>query len=328
MAITFVGSNTATNIAGTAITLSLPAANQNDLVIVVTGCQNETKGGPPSTAGYTAIADVLHTSDCRLHVSYKFMGSTPDPSVSIPATGVGTIGLVALALVFRGVSTATPLDVAASIKNDGAGIPRASPITAINNDCCIVIAAAAANVDTAVGGASGYLPSPSVQQSADTVLSGDVTAAAAYQIFSGVVGLVSPTVWSSWTTGDYCAVTIALRPQTVSTDFNTVDHGMVTTIGKAVAERETIAVSKATVGYLGKTIGIPDSSVEAIFVDKYRMVITGQEVNPFDTSRAVTVTPAAVLYRGRIVTPREIVFEDVPRYRVKGRGSGHWMETR
>jgi hypothetical protein len=35
-----------------------------------------------------------------------------------------------------------------------------------------------------------------------------------------------------------------------------------------------------------------------------------------------------VLYRGRIVTPRDISFEDIPRYSIKGRASGHWMETR
>src|SRR5580765_7534795 len=119
MAITFVGSNTQTANSSTAISLSLPASNSGDLVIVVTGNQVEAKGGAPSTSGYTAIANLLHsTGDLRLHASYKFMGATPDTLVSVPTASSNDCALTTVALVFRGVNTITPLDVAAVTVNN------------------------------------------------------------------------------------------------------------------------------------------------------------------------------------------------------------------
>ena len=332
MAITFVGSNTQSTSGTTPINLSLPASNQNDLVIVVSGCQDETKG-VPSTSGYTTITDVLHSpGSCRLYASYKFMGSTPDTSVSVPAPGFG-FGLGTVALVFRGVTTTTPLDVAVSTMNNGAGIPSgtASGITPLNNNCCIIIAAAAANYDATVGGVSSYLPSPSVQTAVDVTVGSeaDVTVAAAYRILSGGAGAVErPLTWSTWDTGNFCSLLLALRPTTASTDFNTVTKANVTTTGKTVVQRELVGISKYRIIYTGRTVNIPDSSVEAIFVDKYRVFYTGKTVNPIDTFRAVTVDKASVLYRGRIVTPRDIQFEDIPRYRTKGLGSGTLSVTR
>lgn len=331
MAITFVGSNTQAVSGSTPISLSLPASNQNDLVIVFTGVSDETKGGPPSTSGYTAIADVLHaTGNCRLHASYKVMGSTPDTSVSVPATLSTSVGLGVLALVFRGVDTTTSLDVAVSTANTATSTPGGTGpgVTPVNNNCCIVTAASAANWDTTVGSVSGYLPIPSVQITVNTTGS-DATVAAAYNILSGGAGVAQrPATWSTWDTGDSCAVVLALRPTTVSTDFNTVDPGTVTTTGKAVVQVEKVAVTKASVSYIGKTIGIPDSSVEIIFVDAADITTTGKTVDVTETFRAVTVDKASVLYRGRNVTVREVQFEDIPKYTVKGRGSGHWMETR
>jgi hypothetical protein len=334
MAISFVGNNLASVTGPTVLTLSLPAMLQGDMVLIITATPEDLAGParPPTTAGYTTILDQKWGIPAagRLHTSYKFMGATPDGSVTITASASG-MGLATLALVFRGVSPTTPLDVEVTTGAGTAGIPRAPAITPINPDCCVVIAAECQLADTSVGSVSGvtaFFPSPTIQCAHDIANSaGDITVAAAYRILTTPVA-TTPPAWSTWTSGIYLSHSIALRPLTVSTDFNTVDKGDVTTAGKAIVERELVAVSKAAVRYLGKTINIPDSSLESIYVEKYRIVITGKEVITGDVLRSISVTPAAVLYRGRIVTPREIVFEDVPRYRVKGRGSGHWMETR
>lgn len=324
MTITYVGSNTATTNSGLDLIINLPAMIQNDLVLVFSGSRTETgSSGVPSTSGYTLVSDQkLVSANGRLYVAYKFMGATPNSSVTITGTGSADAqqGLV---LVFRGVYTTTPLDVAVVAQEAGGGTLDPAPITPTRDDCCIVVGGWANASDTTMGSIANYLPSPSVQC---TILND--TLAAAYRIKSGGAGVVEdPLAWSTFAgSPNNLSVTIALRPFGV--DLVTVDRATITVPGKAVAERDLVAVSKATVGYVGKTIGIPDSSVESIFVDKYRMVITGQAVNPFDTVRAVTVTPAAVLYRGRAVTVRDIQFEDIPRYSIKGRGSGIWMETR
>lgn len=324
MAITFVGSNTYTNNASN-LNLSLPAMNQNDMVLLFVGCGDETSAGPPSTSGYTLVADLTPAigSSRRLYVTRKFMGATPDPLVSIPnAVGVWT---AAMALVFRGVHTTTPLDVAVtSVDSNAAAVPNPAAITPTSNDCCIVIGAVGGQ-DSSVGSVTNYLPSPSVQINTNTT----VAIAAAYRILSsGAATAEDPLAWSTWTATGYLAITIALRPLTASVDLVTVDPATITATGKAVAERETVPVLKASVGYAGKTVSIPDGLIDNIAVDKYRVVYTGNMVEPLDIIRSVTVTQAAVLCRGRTVTPRDIQFEDIPRYAMHGRGSGHWMETR
>jgi hypothetical protein len=328
LSITFVGSNTQVKNDGNAISMSLPASAQGDLVVVFTACRDESKGGSP-VGGYTEIANMLYTgaNALRFHASYKFMGAIQDTLVGVPGTGTST-GLVAIALVFGGASTSSPLDVVVTTNLAGTGIPIAPAITPTNNDCCIVIAAANGVVDTSVGAVSGYLPSPSVQMASG--IGTTVTAATAYKILTGGASTAqTPTTWSTWSTGSWVAITIALRPDTAEIDFNTVDPGTVTTTGKAVAEAGTLPVSSATVTYTGKTVATPDGLVESIFVDPAMdIMLVGKAVESTETFRAVEVTKAAVLYRGRTVTPREIQFEDIPRYAVKGRGSGVWMETR
>ena len=264
----------------------------------------------------------------RLCVFYKFMGATPDTTVSIPGTG-GLPHLGALALVFRGVNTTTPMDVAVTTANvPSPAVPNSPAITPTSNDCCIVIAAVALIIDTSVGSVSNYLPSPSVQISSASG-SNAISLAASYRILSGGASTAEdPLAWSTWSVGQWCSATIALRPLTASVDLVTVDPATITTTGKTIVVLETTPVSKASVGYTGKTVTIPDGLVDNITVDKYRVVYTGKSVEPLDIIRSVTVTQAAVLCRGRTVTPRDIQFEDIPRYAMRGRGSGHWMETR
>lgn len=325
MAITFVGSNTPIGtISSGTVNLALPATSQGDLVLLFVGCNSKTAAGPPSTSGYALVADVVGSIQTRrLYVARKFMGAAPDTSVSVPITG--TVETTVVAMAFGGVNTTTPLDVAiTSVDQQTGAVPNAPAITPVSNDCCIVIGGVG-NLDTSVGGVSNYLPSPSVQTGSSTA----ITAATSYRILSGGAAIAEdPLAWSTWVASSNLSVTIALRPLTASVDLVPVDRATITTTGKTVAERETTPVLKASVGYVGRTVNIPDGLVDNITVDKYRIAYTGKSVEPLDIIRSVTVTQAAVLYRGRIVTPRDIQFEDIPRYAVRGYGSGHWMETR
>jgi hypothetical protein len=333
MAITFVGSNTGEHHGGAfGLNLSLPASIQNDLVVVFSASQDETKGGPPSTAGYTAIADLLHPSlDCRLYVSYKFMGATPDTQVSFPAAASTPVdNMVVIVMVFRGVH-ATLLDTTITTASGTTGSADAPAITPAHADCCIVIAGAAPALTGSPGSVNSYLPTPAVKQTGTVSdATGRVTISSAYRILVGGISVQNPTAWSNWVPGSlgYVALTIALRPITTTTDFVTVDKSTITRAGKTVTLLETIPVSRGAVGYVGKTITTPDATVESVFVDAAHITRTGQTVEPTDLIRGIDVTQASVLCRGRTVTPRDIVFEDIPRYAIKGRASGHWMETR
>lgn len=323
MAITFVGSNV--NNFGTSsgsFSINLPAMNQNDLVLLFVGCGNETIAGPPSTSGYTLVADLTGAiTTKRLYVARKFMGVTPDTLVSIPSAGGDYV--CAMALVFRGVHTTTPLDVAiTTVDTQFTTVPNPATITPISNDCCIVIGACGIK-DTGVGSVTNYLPSPSVQSNTNQT----VAIAAAYRIL-GAATAEDPLAWSTWDAAPHLAITIALRPLTASVDFVTVDPATITVTGKSITVLEITPVSKASVGYAGRTVNIPDGLLDSIFVDAAHITRTGQPVEPIDIIRSVTVTKASVLCRGRTVTPRDIQFEDIPRYAVRGRGSGIWMETR
>jgi hypothetical protein len=329
LSITFVGSNTwPVNPDGNDVNFSLPASVQGDLVLIISGCSSNA-AGPPSTAGYTSVSDTTPIGGERLCIYRKFMGATPDTTVNITGTG-NSNHLGALALVFRGVNTTTPIDVVVTTANSpGGSVPNPAAITPTSNDCCIVIAATAKINDTSVGSVTNYLPSPSVQTSDTGSSSFAISVAGSYRILSaGASVSEDPLAWSTWSNSAWATATIALRPLTASVDFVTVDPAAITVTGKAVAERETAPVLKASVGYAGRTVNIPDGLVDNITVDKYRVAYTGKTVEPLDIIRSVTVTQAAVLCRGRTVTPRDIQFEDIPRYAVRGRGSGHWMETR
>jgi hypothetical protein len=335
MAITFVGSNTppggagGVKIDGTNVSFNLPASSPGDLVLVISGC-SDNSAGPPSTAGYTLVFDqTAPIGGERLCIYRKFMGTTPDLQVTVTGTG-NTKHLGCMALIFRGVNTTTPIDVAVTTAYTPSPMVANPPaITPASNDCCIVIAAVANVVDTSVGSVSNYLPTPSVQISSSGGTSNVISAAASYRILSGGASTAEdPLAWSTWTATGWLSATIALRPLTASVDLVTVNQATITRTGKTVTVLETIPVSKASVGYTGRTVNIPDGLLDSIFVDAAHITRIGQSVEPTEIVRSVTVIQAAVLCRGRTVTPRDIQFEDIPRYAVRGRASGHWMETR
>lgn len=119
MAISFVGSAENSAINGGNVILTLPAMNQNDLVIVAYAIGDNDSidfNMAMVTAGYTEIADLFadDVQDTNLGVFYKFMGATPDTTAEVDGQGGADAAVAAVALVFRGVDTGTPFDVAST----------------------------------------------------------------------------------------------------------------------------------------------------------------------------------------------------------------------
>lgn len=116
MAISFIGSASASAINGGDATITLPSSQSGDLVVVayaVGDNDNVDFNMGMTTAGYTEVAD-LHaddTQDCDLGVYWKVMGGTPDTTAVCSGFGGTDAAVAAVACVFRGVDNGTPMDV-------------------------------------------------------------------------------------------------------------------------------------------------------------------------------------------------------------------------
>lgn len=154
--ISFVGSASgSTSTGGTTVNFSslvdagggTPTLQQGDLVILVQGNRAPVGGTPSTPTGYTNAfgqTSAGSTNRTTLRIDYKFMGATPDTSVSIPsfASGAGAYTIH----VLRGVSMGATLDgvtpVSAATVNASAS-PNAPSITPVTAGDWIFVAAAA-----------------------------------------------------------------------------------------------------------------------------------------------------------------------------------------
>lgn len=210
MAITFVGSASASAINGGNANVTLPAGmQQNDLVLL--GCCNG--GSTPSLpTGYTNL-QAAFSANLGYRACRKFMGASPDTTVIAGGSGSATDATAGVVLVFRGVDLTTPLDVTFAFDSNVSGAPDAPSITPTSADCAIAIFGMSATNDTTPGTVTNYTnPTPFTATGNDN---NPVTAAGAYRLLSGGAGVAQdPAAWSSWTSGAWRAFTIALRPST------------------------------------------------------------------------------------------------------------------
>jgi hypothetical protein len=199
MAITFVGSATATNSGS----LSLPGGMQEgDLVFVCfSSDNNDGDFENRNPTGYTIVFENTSTTPW-FGLYYKFMGASPDASVTIP--DISADNEAAIAYVFRGVNQSSPLDAAVEFAESTVGDPDCPSITTVSTD--------------AVVAAFGFLDDDSATVSALTGYNNTVFAAGsnstsmvAWKTVASP-GAENPPAFV--TTGDdaWGAVSVALRP--------------------------------------------------------------------------------------------------------------------
>lgn len=120
---------------------------QNDLVVVI--CSTSASvADDVAASGYTQICSISasDTNDSFLYSGYKFMGATPDATVSIGPFALSANAGSVQVLCFRGVNTTTPLDVTtttATVTNTA--IIDAPSITPVTSGALVL---------SAIGGAS------------------------------------------------------------------------------------------------------------------------------------------------------------------------------
>lgn len=127
----------------------VPTVLTNDIVVVVRA--NASNSGTTNTAlptGYTQISDTSSGPN-SFKSGYKFMGGTPDTSVTFPAPGGSIQRVAACIYVFRNVNQTTPVDVAATTASGASGAADPPSITPVTSGSLILACAG-----SAVGGGS------------------------------------------------------------------------------------------------------------------------------------------------------------------------------
>lgn len=171
----------------------------------------------PSSVAYTLIGSELYsndTYDTNLRVAYKFMGATPDASLSFSDNLGGTNGRIATAFVLRGVDSTTPLDVAAvTATNINTGAVDPPSITPVTSGAAIVAFGAAAHTLGEV-----YFTFPSGGNGTGWIANSNNTSNDSSQgivLYPWTSGAFDPGAWTltgTTTTDSWASITVALRP--------------------------------------------------------------------------------------------------------------------
>lgn len=209
------GATSTTNVSLTDLTGGIASAPaENDYVVVMQGIGSNADRAVATTSGYTELADIYAngtTYDANLGVDAKFMGSTPDTTVTIGSSGSANDAQAARIMVFRGVDLTTPMDVAVvTATGTGTAKPNPGAITPITTGSVGVFSGAQAAATAAALTSSDLTAFASVNQ-ADT---NDIAVGAGYIEWSGS-GAMDPAVFgggSNNSANSWAAVSIALRP--------------------------------------------------------------------------------------------------------------------
>lgn len=117
------------------VSVNLPAGVEpGDLVLVF--CAVADGSSALTISGYTQQTFVSYTGSARTSkfaILYKFMGSTPDTSVTIPGSGSSVYGAAGVIFVLRGVNSLAPFDVDPVYNtftaNQAVSAPSITPVT-------------------------------------------------------------------------------------------------------------------------------------------------------------------------------------------------------
>lgn len=237
MAIQYVGGLTASKLGATSgnSTISLTAltggiasaAAAGDIVIAVFGTGttvDRTLAINDGTTEYTLIGSELYsndTFDTSLRVAYKIMGATPDTTVTFGPTGSDEDGGAMAVHVWRGIDTATPLDVTAvTATGINTYLPNAGSITPVTAGAIVIVAGAGGREKDLTGTYAASDLSNFIQNQ-QTTANGAVIAGVGS--FAWTSGAFDPAAWTGsgdTTSFSWAAITLALRPGAAATNSN------------------------------------------------------------------------------------------------------------
>ncbi|PIZ92421.1 MAG: hypothetical protein COX82_04850 [Candidatus Magasanikbacteria bacterium CG_4_10_14_0_2_um_filter_41_10] len=194
---------------GADVTLPFPVGVMEGDVVIVYGGHPWRSGYPDagvSTSGYTQIA-LNNTAAPGFGAWYKVMGATPDTSVIGVGTGHGADGTAYAAYILRGVdpsifdqTTVTAGPITSTNPNP--------PSIVTQTDGAWVLALAGSRIyDTSPGTISGYsnVNGNSGNDNVDISVHGATLEKTTH-------GTEDPAAWSTWSSGNWFTITIALKP--------------------------------------------------------------------------------------------------------------------
>jgi len=199
---------------------------EGDLVIVaIELCGTADKSYRIS--GFTQLVDLYanDTEDSNFQVGYKFMGATPDTSVTITGGSGSTADALAVAVhVWRNVDPTTPLDVTATTSSQlNTGIPNPPAITPVTAGAQIIVAAGTAHTGGVDTFGATYLSNFRTFGSND-----DNDATVGIGNIALTSGSYDPAAWTFSQTDSTAfstnSVTFALRPSVIPAVFGNLKN--------------------------------------------------------------------------------------------------------
>ncbi len=211
MSITIVGTpqvGSAANGADVTLTFST-TPSQNDVVIVFGGHSYGFGGAAtaPGT-GYTQIGLYSAANTLFFGAWYKRMGASPDSTVVCKGSGLSSDSVAYGCYVLRGVDTTTAMDAAGTTAGPSLSTnPDAASITTVTDNAWVIPVAGSKVNDAAITAPSGYSNHYTINQTD----SSSMTVAGA-TLKKTTAGAENPASWTNWATGNWYAITIAVRP--------------------------------------------------------------------------------------------------------------------
>lgn len=311
-AVGFVGSTSVAgnNGADAALTLSGLGLQEGDLVIVSYGIPDadnvDFNMALVGASGWTESADLFSndTYDANLGVYYKVMGSSPDASVTVDGLGGTDTQTIAVAMAFRGVDIANPMDVTSTTATALNTMHPNPPSINHNNPSGVWTVIAGSNVFGNTGTRtftfpSGYTTS-AVQQLANDTSDGIV--GLGYRS-SGVSDPEDPGVMTTSGTDStsyaWAAVTMALRPAvasdaTVSTSGSQTSAMVIPStnndVGGKFAIAETGGGSRNVTGITIAEQGTVDAQAD---LDNIKLYYESDTSNPYDCASESLSSPSS-----------------------------------
>jgi hypothetical protein len=214
--LTFTGASGLLDATGAQATLQ-----QGDIVITAYATSEVTDVAmSTSSSGWTEVTElyenVVSGQDTNLAVYYKVMGASPDTSFVAVGAGSASAGVIATAFAFRGVDTATPLDVASTTASgQTTTIPNGASITPVTTGAWpVVVGAGAATTGAAYTVPAGLSATTNHFRSSNHAETVDIAIGLGIKT-DWVSGAFDPAAFGggvSNASNSWIAVTLALRP--------------------------------------------------------------------------------------------------------------------
>jgi RHS repeat-associated protein len=210
---------------GASITAAIPAGAQSgDFAVLIIAGRPTNTTQPSAPTGWTLRSSSLRevgANDLKIMTFYRILGaSNPNPVVSLPSAWQGNAaGMSAQIVVWSGVNTTTPFDVA-DVTGSAAAATQWTPpaITTVTNGARVVSAVATSDDNAlSAGTAQGF----TVRMSGanyDTTTGGDHSVGL-FEKAQPTAGLVGLLAWNQTANASdqWAGITFALRPAFVNT---------------------------------------------------------------------------------------------------------------